>query len=248
MLEPRIPAKALNNQVFAHITHRSEPVTLVTSGNHRELLIFFTFNSPATLLILGFPWLGLHNPHIDWSGQWIASWSLFCHSNCLTSTCPHGPVNPHTIHGTAPDLTSVPSEYHDLQEVFSKQKSLSLPPNRPYDSVIYFLQGSATYQPPVQPVCAWMSGHGEVYLGIFAAGIISLSSFPVGANFFFVRKKDGTLWPCIDYRKLNDITIKNKYPFPLINSAFEPLQGATVFTKLDLCNTYHLVCIRKGDK
>lgn len=199
MLEPRIPAKALNNQVFAHITHQSEPVTLVTSGNHRELLTL-------------------------------------------------GPVNPHTIHGTAPALTSVPSEYHDLQEVFSKQKALSLPPNRPYDSVIYFLQGSATYQPPVQPVCTWMSGHGEVYPGIFAAGIISLSSFPVGASFFFVGKKDGTLWPCIDYRKLNDITIKNKYPFPLINSAFEHLQGATVFTKLDLRNTYHLVCIRKGDK
>lgn len=93
-----------------------------------------------------------------------------------------------------------------------------------------------------------MSGHGEVYPGIFAAGIISLSPSPVGASFFIVGKKDGNLWPCIDYCKLNDITIKNKHPFPLINSAFEPLQGATVFTKLDLRNTFHLVCIRKGDE
>lgn len=52
---------------------------------------------------------------------------------------------------------------------------------------------------------------------------------------------------CIDFRGLNNITVKNKYPLPLINSAFEPLHGATVFTKLDLRNAYHLVRIREGD-
>ncbi|KAL0149625.1 hypothetical protein M9458_055152 [Cirrhinus mrigala] len=53
-------------------------------------------------------------------------------------------------------------------------------------------------------------------------------------GFFFVAKKDGSLRPCIDYRSLNDITIKNHYPLPLMSSAFEILQGAKIFTKLDL--------------
>ncbi|KAI3362832.1 hypothetical protein L3Q82_001874 [Scortum barcoo] len=65
---------------------------------------------------------------------------------------------------------------------------------------------------------------------------------------FFVEKKDKTLRPCIDFRGLNDITIKNKYPLPLIDPAFEPFHQATIFSKLDLRNAYHLVRIREGDE
>lgn len=52
----------------------------------------------------------------------------------------------------------------------------------------------------------------------------------------------------VDYRKLNDITVKNKYPLPLIDSAFGPLHEATIFSKLDLRKAYHLVCIHEGDE
>ncbi|KAI7790732.1 hypothetical protein IRJ41_023830, partial [Triplophysa rosa] len=79
------------------------------------------------------------------------------------------------------------------------------------------------------------------------AGLIRHSSSLAGVG-FFVQKKDGSLRPCIDYRGLNDITIKNRYPLPLMSSAFELLQGARVFTKLDLRNSYHVVRIREGDK
>ena len=89
----------------------------------------------------------------------------------------------------------------------------------------------------------------ENYIGeSLAAEIIRPSSSPVGAGFFFVTKKDHTLRPCIDYRGLNSITLKNKYPLPLISSAFVPLHGAVVFSKLDLRNTYHLDRIREGDE
>ena len=81
-----------------------------------------------------------------------------------------------------------------------------------------------------------------------AAGIIRPSSSSAGAGFFFVGKKDGSLRPCIDYCGLNDITVKNRYPLPLMSTAFELLQGAQVYTKLDLRNAYHLVRIREGDK
>ena len=67
-------------------------------------------------------------------------------------------------------------------------------------------------------------------------GIIRPSSSPVGAGFFFIGKRDGGLHPCIDYQALNTITENNKYPLPLINALFEPLQATTMFSKLDLHN------------
>ncbi len=63
--------------------------------------------------------------------------------------------------------------------------------------------------------------------------------------FFFVEKKDGSLHPCIDYRGLNNITVKNTYPLPLMSLVFEHLQVTSFFMKLDLCNAY-LVRIREG--
>ena len=80
------------------------------------------------------------------------------------------------------------------------------------------------------------------------AGLIRPSSSPAAAGFFFVNKKDGSLRPCIDYGPLNTITIKNRYPLPLMSSVFDKLQQAKVFTKPDLRNAYHLVRIREGDE
>lgn len=81
-----------------------------------------------------------------------------------------------------------------------------------------------------------------------ASGFIHPSTSPAEAGFFFVAKKDSGLQPCIAYRGLNKTTIKNRYPLPLMSTAFELLQGATIFTKLDLRNAYHLVHIRTGDE
>lgn len=80
---------------------------------------------------------------------------------------------------------------------------------------------------------------------VLAAGLICSFSSPVGEGFFFVDKKDGSLRLCIDYRGLNDMTVRDSYPLPLLSSVFELLLlEARVFTKLDLCNVHHLVCIR----
>ena len=247
-LKNPLVANALNGLKLANVTQVTTPVSLSLSGNHHEQLIFYVIDSPQAPVVLGHPWLVKHNPHIDWVGRCIMGWSPFCHSHCL--------LHAQTLLSPAsespeefPDLSGVPPDYMDLKPVFSRSKASSLPPHRPYDCAIDLLPGTS---PPrgrlyslSRPETEAMDKYVQESL---VAGIIRPSSSPAGAGFFFVGKKDGSLRPCIDYRGLNDVTVKNRYPLPLMSSAFELLQGATVFTKLDLRNAYHLVRIREGDE
>ncbi|XP_016422334.1 RNA-directed DNA polymerase homolog [Sinocyclocheilus rhinocerous] len=79
-------------------------------------------------------------------------------------------------------------------------------------------------------------------------GYIRPSTSPAASSFFFVTKKDRGLRPCINYRALNKIMVKFRYPLPLVPAALEQLRDASVFTKLDLRSTYNLIRIREGDK
>jgi hypothetical protein len=78
-------------------------------------------------------------------------------------------------------------------------------------------------------------------------GYIRPSSSPWGSPAIFVDKKDGSLRMCVDYRQLNDVTIKNKYPLPRIDDLFDQLSGAKVFSKIDLRTGYHQLKIKKED-
>jgi hypothetical protein len=71
---------------------------------------------------------------------------------------------------------------------------------------------------------------------------------PMAAPMFFVWKKDGTRRPVIDYRRLNDITIKDSYPLPQIDEMMDQIHGSEIFTKLDLKSGYNQIQIRPGDK
>ena len=81
-----------------------------------------------------------------------------------------------------------------------------------------------------------------------ANGFIHPSKSPARAPILFDRKPDGSLRLCVDYRGLNNITIKNQYPLPLIGESLNWLGGAKRFTQLDLTNAYHQMRIRKSDK
>ncbi len=246
-LTHKIEVHALNGQDLPHISHDTGPVTLVTSGNHTERLSFYILDSPLAVIVLGHPWLIKHNPRIDWQRRTVLEWSTKCHESCLVSAC--SSVSVSVFQEEAMNLSSVPTEYLDLKEVFSKSRAASLPPHRPYDCAIELMPGKTPPKGKLYSLSAPERGAMEKYISdSLATGFIRPSSSPAGAGFFFVGKKDGSLRPCIDYRGLNSITVKNTYPLPLMSSAFERLQGASIFTKLDLRNAYHLVRIRQGDE
>ena len=79
-------------------------------------------------------------------------------------------------------------------------------------------------------------------------GYIRPSKSSVAAPFFFIKKADGGLRPCMDYRALNDITIKNRFPIPRISDLIDSLSQASIFTKIDLRWGYNNVRIREGDE
>ena len=82
---------------------------------------------------------------------------------------------------------------------------------------------------------------------LVSKGFVRPSTSPWGALVLFVKKNDGSLRLCIDYRELNKVTIRNQYPLPRIDDLFDQLQGAKVFSKIDLRSGYHQLKIRSED-
>ncbi|GJX59768.1 putative reverse transcriptase domain-containing protein [Tanacetum coccineum] len=82
---------------------------------------------------------------------------------------------------------------------------------------------------------------------LFDKGFIRPSSSPWGAPVLFVKKKDGSFRMCIDYRELNKLTVKNRYPLPRIDDLFDQLQGSSVYSKIDLRSGYHQLRVREED-
>ncbi|GKE99790.1 putative reverse transcriptase domain-containing protein, partial [Tanacetum coccineum] len=78
-------------------------------------------------------------------------------------------------------------------------------------------------------------------------GLIRPCSSPWGDPVLFVKKKDGSFRMCIDYRELNKLTVKNRYPLPRIDDLFDQLQGSSVYLKIDLRSGYHQLGVRDED-
>ena len=115
-----------------------------------------------------------------------------------------------------------------------------LPPEREIDFGIDLLPGTEPISiPPYRMAPAELRELKEQLKDLLEKGFIRPSVSPWGAPVLFVRKKDGTLMMCIDYRQLNRVTIKNKYPVPRIDDLFDQLPGAKYFSKIDLRSGYH---------
>ena len=237
-----LKASSLNGHELFTITYATEPVLLIM-GDHTELLTFYLYQSNTRTLVSGHPWLIKHSPRMDWPKGRVEEWGRECDGRCFQEKTPTPPTPMFNVVSAHPItdsqyLTTVPSCYHHLREVFNKTKATSLPPHRPYDWGIDLLPGATI---PKGRLYSMSGPERQAITDYIEAslktGLIRPSSSPAGAGFFFVYKKDGSLRPCIDYSPLNTITINNLYPLPLMSSVFDQLQQAQVFTKLDLRNT-----------
>ena len=143
-------------------------------------------------------------------------------------------------------LTSEPvvREYPD---VFPKDLP-GLPPHREVDFAIELEPNTTPIsRAPYRMAPAELKELKVQLQELLDKGFIRPSVSPWGAPVLFVKKKDGSMRLCIDYRELNKVTVKNRYPLPRIDDLFDQLQGATVFSKIDLRSGYHQLRIRDRD-
>ena len=143
-----------------------------------------------------------------------------------------------------PVPSALPPKYQDFADVFDKIKASHLPDHRPYDCPIDTVEGKVPPFGPIYGLSPLELDTLKKYIDEnLANGFIRHSQSPAGAPIFFVKKKDGSLRLVVDYRELNKITVRNRYPLPLISELLERLEGAQYFTKIDLRGAYNLIRI-----
>ncbi|GJR58735.1 putative reverse transcriptase domain-containing protein [Tanacetum coccineum] len=135
----------------------------------------------------------------------------------------------------------------DFPEVFPEDLS-GLPPTRQVEFQIDLVPGAAPVaRAPYRLAPSEMKELSEQLKELSDKGFIRPSSSPWGAPVLFVKKKDGSFRMCIDYRELNKLTVKNRYPLPRIDDLFDQLQGSSVYSKIDLRSGYHQLRVREED-
>jgi Reverse transcriptase (RNA-dependent DNA polymerase) len=148
-----------------------------------------------------------------------------------------------------PDLKDVPEVYHEFANVFSKQKANTLPPHWDCDLKINIDEGTKVPAGPIYPLSEFeLKTLWEFIDENLRTGFIRPSNSPFGAPVLFIKKKDRSLWLCVDFRRLNAITRKDKYPLSLTSELLDTPSRAKVFTKIDLKHAYHLIWIAAGDE
>ena len=145
---------------------------------------------------------------------------------------------------------SVPKQFHDFRDVFSKESFDKLPERRPWDHAIELIPGADARAPPkVYPLSLSEQSELDAFLKEnLESGRIRPSKSPIASPVFFVKKKDGKLRFVQDYRKLNAVTIKNRYPLPLISDVIVKLRNGRYFTKLDVRWGYNNIRVKEGDE
>ncbi|XP_077137060.1 uncharacterized protein LOC143794136 [Ranitomeya variabilis] len=218
---PRLIASVDGRPLQDAISLVTEEVEIQIGALHREKIAFYVLPNLSYAFLLGLPWLRLHEPTLNWRTGDVLRWGPSCHDRCLRSVCPVSRTQPAEV----PD--GLPSPYWSYADVFNKREAENLPPHRSYDCPVELLPGRSPPRGRIYPLSAAETKSMSEYIQEnLAKGFIRKSSSPAGAG----------------------ITIKNRYPLPLIPELFDRLRGARIFTKLDLRGAYNLVRIRSGDE
>src|SRR5882757_1041049 len=149
-----------------------------------------------------------------------------------------------------PQLNPIPREYQRHRKVFSEEAAQRFPESRIWDHTIKLKLGAPSTLPgkiyalsqlELQELAKFVKEH-------LAKGYIRPSKSPYAAPFFFIKKKDGKLCPIQDYQRLNEWTIRNRYPLPLIPQLINRVRMKKLFTKFDVRWGYNNVRIKEGDE
>ncbi len=226
------------------------------TGTRTVKLQYFLTDLGDHKVILGYPWFATAQPKIDWAQGWInhsqlpivlrAPDAAMAKFTAWTTQLPpmriwRGKVEKQT-------RERVPSSYHRYWKVFSDKESKKFLPEWPWDHAINLKEGVPSTlisrnihlsQPEQQELTKFLKEHQ-------ARGTIWPSKNPYATTFFFIKKKNGKLWPVQDYQPVNTWTIQNKYPLPLIPQQINCLRGCTLFMKFDIRWGYNTVWVKKG--
>ena len=249
------------------ITHYTEIV--IDFQCHREKVIAEITDLGRHQMILGYTWLKHHNPDIDWETGQVKM--THCPWTCrvLQGKSPlkqsidtldqNGLRTIHAIKkeqewSEVPKTDPRPEDlvlkaYHKYLKVFSKKESKRMPVHKPWDHAINMKDTFVPKKGRLIPLSPQEQKEVSDFIdNQTKKGYIRLSKSPQTSPVFFVPKKNGKKQMVQDYRYLNEHTVKNNYPLPLIRQLSKKLQGAKLFTKMDLCWGYNNVRIKEGDE
>lgn len=236
--------------------HLTSIVTVDSEGTSKRYQhSFAAIHMVGVDVLLGLEWLEQVNPHTNWVEK---SWryryepedmEVVSVGKFLRAVSKGGEAYLATPQLLADPADGIPDWLEDYQDVFSEEGAAELPPVDGASHAIDLKEGA---EPPYMPIYNLSQKELETlrkYLeDSIGKGWIRESKSPAGAPVLFAPKADGSLRLCVDYRGLNSLTIKNRYPLPLIDEMLDRLQGARFFTKLDLRDAYHRIRIREGDE
>jgi hypothetical protein len=193
-------------------------------------------------IILGMDWLSKHKVLINYSKNSVKLTTPdgkeleFVAESVVTAkgVANHAKVN--QLDASQGSEVPVVSEFPD---VFPKELP-GMPPDRDIEFVIELMPGTALiYKSPYRMATLELAELKEHIKELLGKGFVCPRSSLWGAPMIFVPEKDGTQRLCMDYRALNEVTVKNKYPLPTIDNLFDQLYGECVFSKYDLRSGYH---------
>ncbi|KAF7762392.1 hypothetical protein Agabi119p4_8985 [Agaricus bisporus var. burnettii] len=155
----------------------------------------------------------------------------------------------HLANTLQPKKLQLPSKWQKYAKLFDQKASNRFPISQPYDHQIDLKEGFIPKKHKAYRLRQTENEEVKKFLNEnLRKGYIRKSDSPMASPIFFVGKKDGKLRPCQDYKYLNDGTIKNVYPLPLISEILDKLKTVRYFTKLDIRQGYNNVRIRDGDQ
>jgi len=244
------------------ITHITKIGLLI--NNHHEMIAAFVTTLGGYLLTLGIPWLKHHDVKIDFASNSLTFESEYCLKNCVNDvTMAYGIEEelPHFLQAYAAKcalrykldkdevLQILPKQYHEFLPLFLEKTADQLTPHGTFDHEIPLRQG---FVPPFGPIYSLsppeLSALYESLDENLDKKFMRESCSPAASPILFVKKKEGSLRLCVDYRELNQKTIKNRYPLPLVKETFMQLSLAKIFTKLDIRRASNLISMRAREE